>query len=687
MDEPSVGPSIDATDRGERLDSWKQIAAHLKRGVTTVQRWEQQEGLPVHRLPHAKKGSVFAIKSELDAWLTARTQLGPMLPNSGTAVPPAHRAESVEHDPRVPLGRRRLLVIFVVVAAAVTALAVTRSFRRTDARSGPAGRSVVPQPLANDAADESCPSLSPDGSHVVYFWRRDDGPGLFIKPVGGGKANRLATGDVGDLADCGYPRWSPAGDSIAFLGRADAETKNVWVVSASGGKARRVTSATGIGLSWTPDGRSLAFVDRNSPGEPFSIYLIDLRGGQRKRLTMPPLGSFGDTYCAVSPNGRKVAIVRYASRHQSDLLVTGVDDAESGKLERLTTGSMGMEGVEWSPDGQFIVFGSNMGLWSVPAVGAHQEPTQFAAFEGGAWFPTFSRANADGAVHRLAYESAIVDVNIWRWDVAKREARRLAPSTWWEDFPAFAPDGGRAAFASNRTGANEIWTVDAEGSDAHQVTFHRGPVVISPQWSPDGERLAFSSQVGGNRDVYVVRPDGSQSTRITTGPSEDGNPSWSRDGRWIYFRSDQAGIGQIWKTQVPGGTPIRVTTGEASQAFESPNGTLLYFVRSANAPGLWSVPVNGGRETLVLPGVREGYWGISDKGIYFLTPVAVGSPESATLSVFDFASGRVSTLASPPTQGRKVLPGFSVSRDGRHVLWTQRDIELHDLMLIAPWRP
>ena len=56
----------------DRLDSWKEIAAYLGRGTTTVQRWEQDESLPVHRLPHAKKASVFAFKRELDAWRVAR---------------------------------------------------------------------------------------------------------------------------------------------------------------------------------------------------------------------------------------------------------------------------------------------------------------------------------------------------------------------------------------------------------------------------------------------------------------------------------------------------------------------------------------------------------------------------------------------------------------------------------------
>src|SRR5215469_18931981 len=54
--------------RGRRLESWKEIAAHLGRDVTTVRRWEKREGLPVYRLQHSKLGSVYAYTSELDAW-------------------------------------------------------------------------------------------------------------------------------------------------------------------------------------------------------------------------------------------------------------------------------------------------------------------------------------------------------------------------------------------------------------------------------------------------------------------------------------------------------------------------------------------------------------------------------------------------------------------------------------------
>ncbi len=57
---------------GARLDSWKEIAGYLRRGARTVQRWEREEGLPVHRLQHGKLGSVYAYPAELDTWFASR---------------------------------------------------------------------------------------------------------------------------------------------------------------------------------------------------------------------------------------------------------------------------------------------------------------------------------------------------------------------------------------------------------------------------------------------------------------------------------------------------------------------------------------------------------------------------------------------------------------------------------------
>src|SRR5437899_12644331 len=76
------------TSADDRLDSWKEIASYLGREVRTVQSWEKSEGLPVHRHQHARQGSVYAFKSELDGWRDARRGI----PDSSPPAPaPASR--------------------------------------------------------------------------------------------------------------------------------------------------------------------------------------------------------------------------------------------------------------------------------------------------------------------------------------------------------------------------------------------------------------------------------------------------------------------------------------------------------------------------------------------------------------------------------------------------------------------
>ena len=132
---------------------------------------------------------------------------------------------------------------------------------------------------------------------------------------------------------------------------------------------------------------------------------------------------------------------------------------------------------------------------------------------------------------------------------------------------------------------------------------------------------------------------------------------------------------------------MQVTTGGASQGFESPDAAVLYFVRNVPATGLWSVPISGGRETLVMPDVRDGFWGVADRGIAYI-PFETGNADGTfDIRFFDFASRRSSLMVRLRAPLMPLSPGFAVSRDGRSVYWTQVDTDRDDVMLIDPWVP
>jgi TolB-like protein/Tfp pilus assembly protein PilF len=120
----------------DRLDSWKDIAAYLKRSVPTVQRWERDEALPVHRHQHRKQGSVYAYRPELDAWWRERRA---RLDTGNRPEEPA--PASVE--PAVQTRRRRWAAIAALAGILVVVIAVAAVLwlRRWPAASG--GRIMV----------------------------------------------------------------------------------------------------------------------------------------------------------------------------------------------------------------------------------------------------------------------------------------------------------------------------------------------------------------------------------------------------------------------------------------------------------------------------------------------------------------------------------------------------------------
>jgi hypothetical protein len=113
-----------------RLESWKDIATYLKRDVSTVQRWEKREGMPVHRHLHDKLGSVFAYRWELDAWSQSRSltredgagtppQLALESPTDASRSPPPELTLEAGAPTRSPRARRWRIVWWAIGAAAV----------------------------------------------------------------------------------------------------------------------------------------------------------------------------------------------------------------------------------------------------------------------------------------------------------------------------------------------------------------------------------------------------------------------------------------------------------------------------------------------------------------------------------------------------------------------------------------
>jgi Tol biopolymer transport system component len=399
--------------------------------------------------------------------------------------------------------------------------------------------------------------------------------------------------------------------------------------------------------------------------------LLSIETGEKRRVTTPPATSLGDVGPAFSPDGQKVAFVRVQQVGLWDIYLA---PAGGGDPKQLTFDGRWIGGLVWTPDGRGVVFSSQGWMWRISASGG--EPDRIAGVGGNALLPAISRGG-----QRLAF---------WRVEApdpkgAPKPATKLIASTRLDSDPEYSPDGKRIAFTSGRSGSNQVWVCDSDGSNPVQLTSFSGPGASLSSWSPDGQYIAFNSILKGNFDIYVTSARGGVARQLTTHSALDARPSWSRDGRWIYFASNRTGAWQVWKIPSEGGTPVQVTKNGGYRALESVDGRFIYYTKDQGVDDAWRVPVEGGEEVLVL-GNLQTRWSVVERGLYFFDrEESAATGAKWFIKFFDFEAGEVRPIVAldkgPETGGAP-----AVSPDGRSFLYWREDVGEADLMLVENFR-
>ena len=143
-----------------------------------------------------------------------------------------------------------------------------------------------------------------------------------------------------------------------------------------------------------------------------------------------------------------------------------------------------------------------------------------------------------------------------------------------------SPDGQSMAI-SDQSGSSQkssIYIVPIVGGTPRQITQN------SPSywhgWSPDGKTLAFAGQRDGDFDIYTIPVGGGQETRLTTAKGLDDGPEYSPDGEYIYFNSERTGSMQIWRMKADGSAQEQVLSDETNDWFPhiSPDGKWMVFL-------------------------------------------------------------------------------------------------------------
>lgn len=576
----------------------------------------------------------------------------------------------------------RSITTRLTLAAITCALLGFSSWRYLSLREEallPAPR-IVPLTSFPDRAE--CSSLSSDGNRLA-FSRHSDSPGLsgiYIKQIGSDSYLQV-TRSASDWC----PVWSPDSRYLAFS-RYGYQEHSVYLVSTLGGEERKLYSGAPAAapLDWSPDGKLIAFSAANPQPGSYSILTLAVETLETHRLTEPPAG-YQDWDPVFSADVGQMAFIRTNGKLTAAEVY--LMSANGGRVRRLTFDDAWIPSrPAWMPNGQSILFSSTRSglptLWRIPVSGG--SPAQVSQVGVKVSHPSVSLRG-----DRLAFDQQLSNSSLWRLDLAhfgKGDFRRQVTASKGRNRSAeLSPDALKIAFVSDRSGSDEIYICNVDGSNLLQLTkLGNARTPGRPRWSPDGQKIVFDSVMRGRTTIFVTYANGGEPRPLTDQASESLNPSWSHDGRWIYFTSNRSGQWQIWKMTSQGGDAFQLTRQGGFVGFESSDGRFMYYAKTAADPDIWKLRLQDRQEAAVSPQIHVSQWtswALVDKGIFFVRESAEAHP---VLRYLDFATSRVKDIA--PLEKQPWPLWISASPDAKSVLYQQVDMLVSNVMLLENFR-
>ena len=368
------------------------------------------------------------------------------------------------------------------------------------------------------AVSVSDPQISPDGKSIVYVLSRmnmeqdRNDRDLVLHEIATAASRALTH----DRKDVGSPRWSPAGDRIAFLaavGPAKEEKAQIFVLSMSGGDALKITDVpSGIEqFAWRPVSGEIAYVTADEPENKKDI---------EKHLDAFEIGDNGYLETK-APTPSHIWLVA----------------ADGGKPRRVTSGS-----------------------WSLPKVLPPSSPSSPISWSPDGKLLTFTRQQDphSGDSDRRTVQILNVDSG---------ETRKLTGHEKYEGFGLFSPDGSQVAYwyprDGDRANENEIFVTAASGGDGQDATRAIDRNILRAIWMPDGKSLLVGGHDGAQVGLWLL-PLGGAAKKLPLG---DVSPSWSfwvdatvgRNGGIAFVGSTPNQPSELYYMASPNDAPMRLT--------------------------------------------------------------------------------------------------------------------------------
>ena len=574
MDDPEAS-ARDAQSRHrpeDRLDSWKKVASYLKRDVSTVQRWERREGMPVHRHVHDKLGSVSAFRSELDAWWQSRQGRLEAQPIAADQTePPVPQETTAQRTKRIVRWSRRSLLVACATVLVAGALVWLVSEQR-NAWHSPLANARFTR-LSDLGRAEQAAVLSPDGRQVAFLAGEEGHFDVWGGELGGTRYRNLTEGAVLNIVNPAIRVLDFSDDSTLvtiWTRRADGskpEDVNVLAVPVGGGPLRTYLRGAGE-FAWSRDGRLVYHT--TAPGDP--LFVREAKGREERRIYVAPAG----VHCHFplwSPDDAFIYFLRGLPPDDWD--IWRIRPSGSG-LERITTQKARMAYPVMLDPRTMLYLATDVdgaGPWMYAVDVERRIPHRIST---GLESYSSLAASADGT--RLVTTLADMRSSLWRLTLAGRDPAQTpaAPSPVASNAAWPRLGVGILLYVSLQQGRQGLWSVH-QGATREIWSSTSARIAGSPAISPDGRSIAFSVLQGEQSPLYVVDRDGAHLRVVTDALALRGDLAWAPDGRSVVAAVLRDGEPRLTRIPVNGEPPIPFISEYSIDPVWSPDGRFVVY--------------------------------------------------------------------------------------------------------------
>jgi eukaryotic-like serine/threonine-protein kinase len=579
------------------------------------------------------------------------------------------------------------MVLLLGVAFAATKLFVSGPF---SSREEPFKSHGITRLTTSGKASRAV--ISPDGKYVVHQVVEGERMSLWVRQVATTSNVMIVPPAVVTYRGITF---SNDGNLVYFVAIDDINPNGaLFEVSVLGGTPRRILSDLATAVTFSPDGKQIAFVRQYHAAGEEALMVANLDGSGEHKLASRLGDDFFITEVGMapswSPDGNMIAIPAASNRGVQHVNLMGYSVVDGSQEQLSAENWMFVGRVAWFPDGKGLVcVGTRAGsttnqIWYVQ----YPEGTTRSVTNDLSNYDVASLGiTSDGK--SLVTTSVELHSNIWiltkteagaePWDV-QRAVQITAGASTQDGFSgvSWTPDH-KIVYSSLSSGTMGLWSIDMNGSNQHQLTLgsHRE---YNPCVSADGKFIAYVSDKDTTPHIWRMDIDGGNPTRLSH--SEDYGPTFTPDGKFVVYSGWATGKRLVYKIPLAGGDTVNLSTNPASSPDVSPDGRLIVCSYYDEGTRKWGTAI-----LTFAGGVLQRFFTHSHSAANF------GWYPDGKLITYIETRNAVSNIWSTPASGGEprqltnfttgLIYNYSWSDDGKYLALARGQQETTDVVLIT----